>query len=368
MNKIICDICGTSYPDTAESCPVCGCSRDSAADFLNAEILEEEIAVGAAEMAADVEEEDIFDLKETDTASEDEVIEDEEDDDDDEDEEDDDEDDDDEDDDDDDDDDDAPRSNTFVIILLTVLIIVLLGAAAFIYFRFFLPNRAEETTPTTVAQQLPETTEASTEATIPCEHIAMTNAGVAELNAEGQQFLLHIKAIPEDTTDKIIYTSGDESVATVTEDGKITAISEGETIVYISCGKYSIECPVIVQYEEETVPPTTEVVEETIGETVAETTGETVAGEEIEETQAPVNSNVTLKLKKTDIQLGVYYQFQLQLDCDLKPEDVTWTSEHPHIATVDAQGNVTAVKQGTTSVIAKYGDQEVSCMVRCVWY
>jgi uncharacterized protein YjdB len=64
----------------------------------------------------------------------------------------------------------------------------------------------------------------------------------------------------------------------------------------------------------------------------------------------------------------VYYQFQLQLDCNLNPEDVTWTSEHPHIATVDAQGNVTAQKQGTTSIIAKYGDQEVSCLVRCVWY
>ena len=24
MNKIICDICGTKYPDTAEQCPICG--------------------------------------------------------------------------------------------------------------------------------------------------------------------------------------------------------------------------------------------------------------------------------------------------------------------------------------------------------
>ena len=27
MNKIICDICGTSYPDTADSCPICGFNR-----------------------------------------------------------------------------------------------------------------------------------------------------------------------------------------------------------------------------------------------------------------------------------------------------------------------------------------------------
>ena len=27
MSKIICDICGTSYADTATQCPICGCVR-----------------------------------------------------------------------------------------------------------------------------------------------------------------------------------------------------------------------------------------------------------------------------------------------------------------------------------------------------
>ena len=27
MSKIICDICGTSYPETATQCPICGCVR-----------------------------------------------------------------------------------------------------------------------------------------------------------------------------------------------------------------------------------------------------------------------------------------------------------------------------------------------------
>lgn len=340
MNKIICDICGTSYPETSDSCPICGCSRDAAADFLNTEVLDEDLSVEVSETPVSAKKKEIFDFDEVNSArsknsgsgddEEEEYDEDE------------------------DDDDDAPRSNTFVVILLTILIVALLAAAAFIYFRFFHPNNSEETAPVTIAHQPSETTAEVTEATIPCEHIAMTNAGIAELSAEGQQFLLHIRAIPEDTTDEIIYTSGDESVATVTEDGKITAVAEGETIVYISCGKYSIECPVIVKYVEETVP-TTEAVKETVAETVPETT---------KETKPPV----TLKLKKSDIQLGVYYQFQLELDCDLKPEDVKWTSEHPHIAKVDKQGNVTALKDGTTCIIAKYGKQEAKCMVRCVWY
>ena len=30
MSKIICDVCGTRYPDTAEQCPICGRIRDTA--------------------------------------------------------------------------------------------------------------------------------------------------------------------------------------------------------------------------------------------------------------------------------------------------------------------------------------------------
>lgn len=362
MEKIICDICGTTYPSSSESCPICGCSNAAAAEFLGVDVPQEDILeetnVSVENPPVKSRKKEIFDFDEVNT-EEDPEEETEADDYDEEDEE--------------EDEEEAPRHNTFVVILLTVLIVVLLGAAAFIFVRYFLPNMGgEETTPTTAAMQEMETTALTTEPTVPCENMAMTNAGVAELSAEGQQFLLHIKALPENTTDKIIYTSGDESIATVTEDGKITAVSEGETIIYISCGIQRIECPVIVKYVEETVPPTTEAVEETTAPTEAEATE---ADEESEETEAISETegdtglkNVTLKLKRTDIQLGVYYSFRLELDCDLDPEEVTWTSEHPHIAKVDETGSVTAVKAGTTSVTAKYGDQEVKCMVRCIWY
>ncbi len=358
MEKIICDICGTTYPSSSESCPICGCSNDAAADLLGADMPYEDFLEETKENTKNPSrrsrKKEIFDFDEVNTEKEqvEEAYENEYDA-------------------DDEDEDETPRRNTFVVILLTVLIVVLLGAAAFIFIRYFLPNmNQDETVPTTAIQEV-ETTPSATELTIPCDHMAMTNAGIAELSAEGQQFLLHIKALPENTTDKIIYTSGDESIATVTEDGKITAVSEGETTIYISCGIQRIECPVIVKYVEETVPPTTEAVEE---ETTAPTEAEeeTEAEDEPEETSETKGDtglkNVTLKLKRTDIQLGVYYSFRLELDCDLDPEEVTWTSEHPHIATVDETGSVKAIKAGTTSVTAKYGDQEVKCMVRCIWY
>jgi len=361
MEKIICDICGTTYPSTSESCPICGCSNDSAAELLGADVsyedFLEETKVNTQNPSRRSRKKEIFDFDEVNTEKEqaEEAYENEYDA-----------------DDEDEDEDETPRRNTFVVILLTVLIVVLLGAAAFIFIRYFLPNmNQDETVPTTAAIQEVEATAAATELTIPCDHMAMTNAGIAELSAEGQQFLLHIKALPENTTDKIIYTSGDESIATVTEDGKITAVSEGETTIYISCGIQRIECPVIVKYVEETVPPTTEAVEE---ETTAPTEAEEVADEEDEDEETSETKgdsglkDVTLKLKRTDIQLGVYYSFRLELDCNLSPEEVTWTSEHPHIATVDETGSVKAIKAGTTSVTAKYGDQEVKCMVRCIWY
>lgn len=350
MSKIICDICGTSYPETAECCPICGCSRDDASDLVGTDLLQEEGARAKGGLFT-ARKKEIFDFDEVNAEPEEYEEEDEEDE---------------EEDsyDEEEEEEETPRHNTFIVILLTILIAGLLIAAGFVFVRYFLPNMGggdETAVQTTAAVEIAAET---TDPTIPCETLIISSGMVAELNAEGQHFLLHIKAMPENTTDKIIYVSADESIATVTEDGKITAVSEGETTIYISCGKSSIECPVIINYVEETVPPTTEAAVETTVPAEEETTPVVVEAEDAD-APAPVDPNVVLKLKKTDIMLGVYYQYTLELDCDLEQNEVQWSSEHPHIATVDENGVVTAVKSGTTAITAKYGDQEVQCMVRC---
>lgn len=345
MSKIICDICGTTYPETAECCPICGCSRDSVEQLMGEDLLDE-----SANVRMNARKKEIFDYDEVNAESEDDEYEDEEDAYDEEEEE------------------EAPQHNTLLVILLTILIAGLLIVAGFVFVRYVLPNMgADEALPVETASVEALPTE-STQPAIPCETLIISSGNVAELNAEGQHFLLHVKAMPENTTDTIVYISADESIATVTEDGRITAVSEGETKIYISCGKSSMECPVIIRYVEETVPPTTEaIIAETI---IAEETTPIVEAVDPDETQAPaysgeIKSGVTLKLKKTDIMLGVYYQFALELDCDLKQNEVQWSSEHPHIAKVDENGVVTAVKAGTTAITATYGDQSVTCMVRC---
>ena len=351
MSKIICDICGTSYQDTAECCPICGCTRDSAADLLTEDVLEAEMAEETKDIG-NSRKKPIFDYDEAnsqrkeaseETGDEEDFEEEEE--------------------------EDRPRHNVFVVILLTILIVALLLAGGFLVVRFILPNMGgnEEAAPTvTETQQLQ--TEAPTEASIACETLVLKSASQADLTEEGFSHLINVLVIPEDTTDTLTFESADQSVATVSEDGKITAVGEGETIVTITCGSVqafvNVVCdftPVTEATEEAT--ESTESAEET-SETVGEdeTTGETVAETE---GSKEIDPNVQLKLVKSDIRLGVYYQFTLELDCSLDAKDVEWSSEHPHIATVNDEGVVTAVQVGTTAIIAKYGDQQVQCLIRC---
>lgn len=51
-----------------------------------------------------------------------------------------------------------------------------------------------------------------------------------------------------------MFTSGDESIATVDANGRITAVSEGKTVIYITCGDKQLTCPVTCQFEAETEP------------------------------------------------------------------------------------------------------------------
>ena len=353
MSKIICDICGTSYQDTADCCPIFGCTRDAAADLLADDLLAEDTVVqpkGKGGKAISKKKQ-IFDYDEVNTLLDQEdpeeegdeaVFDDEE------------------------DYEDEPRHNTFVVILLTVLIAALLIAAGFIFVKYFLPNMGggEETVPETSTEQVEQLPE-ETQLRIPCEILSVKSGLKAELSEVGFSHLINVVTVPEDTTDVVTYVSADQSVATVSEDGKITAVAEGETVVTISCGDVQMFVSVICDFTPETEPPTEETAEATEAETDADaaSSGETEPADA--EGSKQVDSSITLKLKKTDIMLGAYYQYQLELDCDLDPKDVEWSSEHPYVATVNEEGVVTAIMKGvTTDIIVRYGDQEVRCKVR----
>ena len=73
-----------------------------------------------------------------------------------------------------------------------------------------------------------------------------------------------------------------------------------------------------------------------------------------------------IKLDKTELALSVGSVGQLKATVeptDATEKTITWTSDKPSIATVDANGNVTGVAAGTATITAQAGDKTATCVV-----
>lgn len=338
MIKIVCDICGSVYPETADKCPICGSSREYAVETIDdiPEKMPEYIPEGKKkngifsyvtrkaqesfyemdDPSSDVPMDILPEVGAPDTVPEL-----------------------------------TPkrRINYLAVILLTILIGSCLIVSAFLFFRYYLPHQLSwETEPR--QQETEETFSETTlppDPTVPCKSIVLTS-GVPEIDRIGQYWLLHVLVMPEDTTDQLTFTSSDESIITVTPEGRLCSVGEGTTTVVISCGSEQILCQVTVK-----LPEDAEAAPETEAEPVSFSAEET-SGEQI-----------VLKLKQTDISFkkkGV--TFQLELDCALDPEDVSWMTLDPDVA-ICHDGLVTVLGKGTTRIVAQYGDQQVYCIIRC---
>ena len=386
MNKVICDICGTSYPDTADQCPICGYSRE-----LNGDNVLEDLAVPATEdfiSEPAVEEEDDFSVAAAPAAApvvpsfeeEEEEIEPDEEDDEQFEDEDEDEEDDDEDDEDEDDEDDEPRSNTGLVVILVILIVAILGVMGFIGYRYLLPNLdfGKEAAPTTTALIETDGTTApvvTTEPTVPCEGLTMVSEGNVILEENGANWLINVVPTPENTTDKILYASSDESVVTVNEAGKLTAVGQGEAVITITCGEQLLQCKVTCFFIEETTAPTETTAPETFpDETTAptepeeETTAPTEAPTEPEETQKPSSgSTTTLTLKKTDITFSVvpaFYTLEF-VEEGIDMSQVKWVTSDGNVALCH-NGQLQVVGYGLCKITAEYKGMKAECIVRVI--
>lgn len=388
MNKVICDICGTSYPDTADQCPICGYSRelngDNVLEDIAAPVTEEFIPAPAVEEEDDFAPETVSEDVPVVPAFEEDVIEPDVDDDDvdydEEDEDEDEEDDEDEDEDDEDDEEDEPRSNTGLVVILVILIVALLGVMGFVAVRYVLPNMSfgkETEAPTTAAPIETTGTVATTEPTIPCEGLTMVSEGVVILEEAGANWLINVAPTPENTTDKILYASSDESVVTVNEAGKLTAVGQGEAVITITCGEQLLQCKVTCFFIEETTAPTETTAPETFpDETTAPTEPEeTTAPTEPEETTAPTetqkpstgNGEVTLTLNKTDITFSVvpaYYTLEI-LEEDVDLDQVKWVSSDGNVAICHG-GQLQIVGYGTCKITAEYKGVKAECIIRVI--
>lgn len=362
MRKVICDICGTAYPENAANCPICGSPREYALGTVEDEFLTDE-ASSSTTGSNRKNRREIFDFDEVnqvksagralenDDFDDEEVYEEE------------------------------SGTNVGLVIVLVVLIALLLLAAGFFFIRYLLPNMIDKPEDVPVATTAVQQTEpvVTTSGEIPCTNLMM-DGGKMSLGKDGKK-LLNVRVYPENTTDKVIYTSGDEAVVTVSEDGTVQAVGEGQTIITVQCGAQKIKCNVTVDYTgvDVTVPEGTlpglqvEEGENESNPTEADGTQpadaaepEAQATEATEETtKATVPEREVLKLKQKDITISfLRTSVQLDLDCDIPAEDVTWFTMDSGIAIVH-EGLVTSMGRGTTKIYAEYKGQQAVCIVRC---
>ncbi|MBQ7294809.1 MAG: Ig-like domain-containing protein [Clostridia bacterium] len=148
------------------------------------------------------------------------------------------------------------------------------------------------------------------------------NTGNVTLN-ESDEIKLEITVNPEDATIKdVLYESGDENVVIVDDNGNIKAVGEGTTTITVSSKD----------------DPTKK---DTITVTV----------------KKPV-SEVVLEKEKTIL----YINETEQLNVTVNPDDATnkkliWESGDDSIVTVDENGNITAVGDGTTTITVTSEDE-----------
>lgn len=141
----------------------------------------------------------------------------------------------------------------------------------------------------------------------------------------GQSSTATAAVTPSNTTDTITWKSLNSNIATVTQNGKITALSSGTATIQATAGNVSDTIHVNVS-----VPTVTDL-------TLDKTSAELTAGE------------------------------SLLLNATVTPDDasnqLTWTSKDPSIATVNQFGMVVAQSAGSTQIIAKAGSKQVACSV-----
>lgn len=313
MSKVICDVCGTTYPETSVSCPICGCAKNTTSQTAADSDPQADSAAGytyvkGGRFSKSNVRKRSKENRDYSRGSSNQKPE-------------------------------QDKTNVGLIVVVMILLLAIVAVLIYIGVRVFTPDTPQ---PSGTSQStIPSSTVPSQPTTVPCIGIDLEDE-VITLTAEGSVWLLNVKAEPADTTDKISFASSNDLVATVSSSGNVKAIGAGEAVITITCGEITKECKVICNFGtpvDPTVPST-------------------------DPTQN-VPADFVLKLNREDFTLsneGEKWTLYTETN-GVKASDITWTVDDPAVAIVE-NGRVTAINYGDTQVHATIGDQSVSCWVR----
>lgn len=148
----------------------------------------------------------------------------------------------------------------------------------------------------------------------------------AYINVAQSESTLQLDALAPAGGEEIVWSSSEESVATVDQNGLVTAVEAGKTIITAASGDKKATCEITVVTKEISLN----------------------ASYVILDTQA-ANAPSTYQLKAKA--------------SDNEPLAIEWNSENTDVATVDQSGLVTAVAAGSATVTATVEGMVIDCVV-----
>lgn len=347
MSKIVCDICGATYPDTDEQCPICGTARSDAAAAGDTAASDSSYAYvkggrfsksnvkkrnnGERELPREtVQEKPVKEKpvkekpakapkqapavrRERPQRQQDQ---------------------------------DEPSGNLGLIIIVVILVLAIVAVSVFIIMRYvdrLNPNGPGESTPGTSSTQAADptgNTGIQGPVSIPCTGLRLPFVEYT-FNTVGEVLLLRPDVQPENHTESLLFISEDPRIATVDQNGRVTAVADGETVIYVACGSWKVQMTIICNVGVAPTDPT----------------------EPTEPTQ-PTEPEYVLELNSKDFTLSGYGASWQLYNGPIPQSEITWTSSNEEVATV-TNGKVVAVGNGTATIIAEYAGQKVTCIVRC---
>lgn len=198
------------------------------------------------------------------------------------------------------------------------------------------PTEAPNPTPTEAVKQEEKPTPEPTPVEVKANKITLNKENVT-FTALNQTFSLFATVTPENVEEKAVgWNSNNMSVVTVDKDGKITAVGKGSAEVFCflkSNGEVFAKCSVTVQIPDTQPEPTKPEQKPTEPEVVK------VSG-------ITLNPDISLKIEEGN---------SSKITATVAPSNATnssvkWVSSSPDVATVDDNGNVTALKAGSTTI------------------
>lgn len=310
MNKIVCNLCGTSYPENAAQCPICGYARSTEASAAETGTSTYTYVKGGRFSKANVKKRNkaagIVPEKAVTAKTEE----------------------------------NEKRSGAGLTVAIIVLLLAIVAVLGYIALRFFIPgislfNKPEssqlETPPAieNVQEETPAAESVETEPDLSCVAVTLSDVQL-DFSEAGESATITVTLDPVDTTDALIFSSGDSSVATVSKEGIVRAVGEGSTVITVSCGSVTAECTVTCAF------PT----------------------EDTDDTK--------ISLNRKEITFNTEGQSWVLYDGEISVSDIVWSSDDNKVATIE-NGKVTAAGSGDTTVNATYNGQTVSCIIHCAF-